>query len=124
MNEERVAGASSGLRPAVTMQPSFGGESGDPLGIVMAEVVCLENEENDLFAGLGAFLRGELPVQQPVTDIALEKLMRELSRKGRKLGADVILSINIKLLRAKDMAGRKLLKMVATGTAVKLSVAR
>ena len=120
MNEERVMRASHGLRPAVTMQPTIGGEGGDPIGIVIAEVVCPENEENDLFAGLGAFVRAEPPAENAATDVALEKLLRELGLKGRKLGADAILSTNFELLRGVHTAGKKVLKMRATGTAVVL----
>jgi uncharacterized protein YbjQ (UPF0145 family) len=118
VSEKRVAGAAHGLRPAVTMQPTIAGEAGEPVGVVIAEVVCADQEENDLFAGLGAFIRAELPTQKTATDIALEKLLGELCLKGRRLAADAILSTDIKLLRGTDAAGHRLLKMIATGTAV------
>ncbi len=120
MNEERVKRASDGLRPVVTMQPTVGGDAGEPIAIVIAEVVCPENEENDLFAGLGAFVRAEPPAENAAADVALEKLLRELGLKGRKLGADAILSTNFELLRGVHTAGKKVLKMRATGTAVVL----
>lgn len=120
MNEKRVKRASYGLRPPVTMQPTIGGEAGEPVGIVIAEVVCLENEENNLFAGLGRFIRAEPPAAKATTDIALEQLLRELGLKGRELGADAILSTHIKLLRGVHAAGHKVLRMTATGTAVVL----
>jgi uncharacterized protein YbjQ (UPF0145 family) len=121
IGEKHVANAARGLRPAVTMQPTLAGEAGAPVGVVIAEVVCLDHDENDLFAGLGAFIRAELPAQKTATDIALAKLLGELCLKGRKLGADAILSADIKLLRGTDAAGHRLLKMIATGTAVVLS---
>jgi uncharacterized protein YbjQ (UPF0145 family) len=109
-----------GPHPAITTQPTFRGQAGDPIGIVIAEVICRENEENDLFAGLAAFVRAELPAGKAITDKALDKLLDELRRKGRRLGADAILSTNIRTLRGADATGRKLLKMIATGTAVVL----
>jgi uncharacterized protein YbjQ (UPF0145 family) len=118
LSESRVSGAARGLRPAITMQPTIAGEAGRPVGVVIAEVVCPDEEENDLFAGLAAFIRAELPMQKAATDIALEKLLGALCLKGRRLEADAILSTDIKLLRGTDAAGHKLLKLVATGTAV------
>ncbi len=120
LNEERCAGASKGLYPVISTQPTISGEAGEPVGIVIAEVVSLENEEGDLFAGLGAFIRAELPQNRAVTEITLQKLLCELSLKGRKLKADAILSTTIRLLRGTNAAGHKLLKMTATGTAVVL----
>jgi uncharacterized protein YbjQ (UPF0145 family) len=120
MDEERIRRVSRGLRPAITMQPTVGGEAGEPLGIVFAEVVCPENEENDLFAGLAEFVRAERPAEKAATDIALEKLLQELGLKGRKLGADAIVSTNFHLLRGVHTAGHKVLRMTATGTAVVL----
>lgn len=120
MNQERISRASCGLSLAITMQPTLEGEAGKPVGIVIAEVVCLENEENDLFAGLGALVRAQLPAQNAAIDIALERLLRELGRKARKLGADAILSTKFELLRGVRTAGHKVLRMTATGTAVVL----
>jgi uncharacterized protein YbjQ (UPF0145 family) len=120
LNEERCAGASKGLYPVISTQPTMSGEAGEAVGIVIAEVVSLENEEGDLFAGLGAFIRAELPQDRAVTQMTLEKLLRELSLKGRKLRADAILSTTITLLRGTNTAGHRLLKMTATGTAVVL----
>jgi uncharacterized protein YbjQ (UPF0145 family) len=120
MNEELVRRASRGLRPAVTMQPTIGGESGAPLGIVIAEVICRETEENDLFAGLGAFTRAELPAAKTATEIALEQLLRELGMKGRKIGADAIVAAKFELLRGVNAAGHKVLRMTAAGTAIAL----
>jgi uncharacterized protein YbjQ (UPF0145 family) len=120
VTQEQIASASVRLRPVVTMQPTVGGEAGEPIAIVVAEVICFEHEESNLFAGLGAFIRAELPTGKVATDIALEKLMRELCSKGRKLKADAIVSTNIKLLRGIRTAGHKLLKMTATGTAITL----
>jgi|EndMetStandDraft_8_1072994.scaffolds.fasta_scaffold101825_3 uncharacterized protein YbjQ (UPF0145 family) len=120
MNQKPVPGAAYEPGPAISMQPSIEGQTGQPIGVVMAEVVCMEQDENDLFAGLRTFIRGELPAQRTSTDIALEKLLRELRRKGRGLGADAILSTTIKLLRGADSTGQKLLKMSAIGTAVAL----
>lgn len=120
VSEKHLANAAHGLRPPVTMQPTLAGEAGRPVGVVIAEVVCPGHDEHDLFAGLGAFIRAELPAQKTATDIALERLLGELCLKGRKLAADAILSTDIKMLRGTDSAGNKLLKMVATGTAVVL----
>jgi uncharacterized protein YbjQ (UPF0145 family) len=117
-DERRTPPAAGRLRPAITMQPTLDGEAGEPVGIVIAEVICRENEENDLFAGLAAFVRGELPAAKGTADRALDKLLGELRRKSRKLGADAVLSTSISTLRGADSAGRKLLKMIATGTAV------
>jgi uncharacterized protein YbjQ (UPF0145 family) len=124
LSESQLAGAANGLRPAVTMQPTIRGEAGKPVGVVIAEVVCPDEEEDDLFAGLGAFIRAELPTQKAPIDIALEKLLGELCRKGRGLAADAILSTDIKLVRGTDSGGHKLLKMIATGTAVVLPSTR
>ena len=118
MSRKRAPSAPSGSHPIVSQQPTIQGEAGQPIGIVIAEVVCPVNEENDLFAGLGAFIRAELPAERAPTDVTLEKLLSELRLKGSKLGADAILSTSIKLLRGADAAGHKLLKMTATGTAV------
>ena len=120
MNEELVRRAARGLRPAITMQPTLGGEAGEPLGIVIAEIDCPETEENDLFAGLGAFTRGELPAEKTAADIALEKLLRELGRRGGKLGADAIVSTRIEMLRGVDAGGYKVLRMTGAGTAIVL----
>jgi uncharacterized protein YbjQ (UPF0145 family) len=108
------------LRPIVTQQPTVRGESGEPVGVVIVEVVCLENDENDLFAGLGTFIQGRLPAEKAPAVTALEKLTCKLRREGRKLGADAILSTSIKLVRGANAAGHKLLKMTAIGTAVVL----
>jgi uncharacterized protein YbjQ (UPF0145 family) len=124
ISEKNVANAANGLRPAITMQPTLGGEAGTPVGVVIAEVVCLDHDENELFAGLGAFVRAELPAQKSATDIALAQLLGELCLKGHKLAADAILSTDIKLLRGTDAAGHRLLKMIATGTAVVLPPGR
>lgn len=120
ISERHVARAAHALRPVVTMQPTVAGEAGEPVGVVIAEIVCPDHEEDDLFAGLGAFIRAGLPEQKAATDIALEKLLGELCSKGRKLAADAILSTDITLLRGTDAAGHRLLKMIATGTAVVL----
>ncbi len=112
--------AACGLQPAITMQPLVQGEAGRPLGIVIAEVVCEEDEENGLFAGLGAFVRAQLPADRAAVEIALERLLGELCRKGRKFNAGAIVSTHIKLLRGTHADGRKLLKLIATGTAVAL----
>lgn len=107
-------------RPIVTQQPTVRGESGEPVGVVIVEVVCLESDETDLFAGLGTFIRGRLPAEKAPAATALEKLMCKLRLEGRKLGADAILSTSIKLVRGANAAGHKLLKMTAIGTAVVL----
>lgn len=120
ITEDRLAVLLNGQRPLITMQPTVMLNAGTPLGIVIAEIVCPESDESGLFAGLGAFVRAELPDDKGATDIALEKLVRELQRKGRKLGADAIVSANIKLLRGMHAAGHKLIKMTGTGTAVAL----
>jgi uncharacterized protein YbjQ (UPF0145 family) len=124
LSEQRIANAASGLRPAITMQPTLRGEPGEPLAIVIAEVICPESEENSLFAGLGAFVRGEMPADKTPSDLALEMLLDKLCRKGRKLGADAILSTHFKLMRGTHSAAGKLLKLTATGTAVALPSAR
>ena len=124
INDEHIQRASHGLRPAITMQPTIKGEAGEPIGIVVAETDCIENEGNDLFAGLGSFIRTGLPAHKSPTDIALERLLRKLCVKGRKLGADAILSINIELLHGGWAAGHQVLKMTATGTAVLLPLDR
>lgn len=123
VTEDRIAKAASGRHPAITMQPTLRGISGEPLAIVIAEVICPESEENDLFAGLAAFVRGEMPADQTPSDLALDMLLEKLSRKGRKLGADAIVSTHFKLMRGTHGAGRKLLKLTATGTAVALTSA-
>lgn len=123
ITEDRITKAASGRHPAITMQPSLGGVSGQPLAIIIAEVICPESEENDLFAGLSAFVRGEMPADQTPSDLALDMLLEKLSRKGRKLGADAIVSTHFKLMRGTHGAGRKLLKLTATGTAVTLNSA-
>ena len=120
MDEDRVRRASHGLHPVVTMQPTLRGEAGEPVGIIVAEVICPENEENDLFAGLAAFIRAEAPEEKAIADIALEKLLGKLGAKGRKLRADAIVATNIELLRGVSKSGRKVLRMRATGTAVVL----
>jgi uncharacterized protein YbjQ (UPF0145 family) len=120
ISEKHVANAANGLQPAVTMQPTLAGEAGTPVGVVIAEVVCPDHDENELFAGLGAFIRAELPAQKTPAEIALARLLGELCLKGRNLAAGAILSTDIKLLRVTDAAGHRLLKMIATGTAVVL----
>lgn len=120
LDEERIARAASALRPVITMQPTLRGEAGEPLAIVIAEVICPESEENNLFAGFGAFVRGEMPADKTPSDLALELLLDKLCRKGRKLGADAILSTHFKLMRGTHSAAGKLLKLTATGTAVAL----
>ena len=124
MNEELVKRAARGMRPAITMQPTIGGEAGEPLGIVIAEIISPETEENDLFAGLGAFTRAELPAEKTAADMALEKLLRELGLKGRKLGADAIVSTKIELLRGVNAGGHKVLRMMGAGTAIALPPGR
>lgn len=120
MSKTRDPEISGDLCPIVTQQPTLRGEPGEPVGVVIVEVVCLESDENDLFAGLGAFIRGRLPTEQAPAATALEKLMGKLRLEGRKLGADAILSTSVKLVRGANAAGHKLLKMTAIGTAVVL----
>jgi uncharacterized protein YbjQ (UPF0145 family) len=120
MEEDRMKRASSGLHPVISMQPTLGGRAGEPVGIVMAEVVCPETEHPDLFAGLGTFVRGASPAEKAPTDIALKRLLSELGAKGGKLGADAILSTQIGLVRGVHKAGRRVIRITATGTAVVL----
>ena len=122
-SERRATGA-GGQRPAITMQPTFRGEAGDPIGIVVAEIVSRESDENDLFSGLAAFVRAQMPAEKVTADRALDKLLGELRLKGRRLGADAILSTSIRMVRGSDSAGHKLLKMIGTGTAVRLRAGR
>ncbi len=119
LTEDRIANAASGWHPAITMQPALRGEPGDPLAIVIAEVTCPESEETNLFAGLAAFVRGGMPADQTPSDLALDMLLEKLCRKGRKIGADAIVSTHFKLMRGTHSGG-KLLKLTATGTAVAL----
>jgi uncharacterized protein YbjQ (UPF0145 family) len=123
-DERHFASAAGGQRPAITMQPTLRGEAGDPIGIVVAEIVCHVSDENDLFAGLAAFVRAEMPAEKASTDRALDRLLGELRRKGRRLGADAILSTTIRMVRGSDAGGHKLLKMIGTGTAVLLPAGR
>lgn len=120
MIKARVSNISSDLRPIVTQQPTVQGEPGEPVGVVIVEVICQESDENDLFAGLGTFVQGQLPAEKAPAETALEQLMGKLRLEGRKLGADAILSTSIKLVRGANAAGHKLLKMTAIGTAVVL----
>jgi uncharacterized protein YbjQ (UPF0145 family) len=111
---------SGDLRPIVTQQPTVGGEAGEPVGVVIVEVVCLESDETELFSGLGTFIRGRLPAEKAPAATALEKLIGKLRLEAGKLGADAVLSTSIKLVRGANAAGHKLLKMTAVGTAVVL----
>ncbi|MEM9472031.1 MAG: hypothetical protein AAGA00_08735 [Pseudomonadota bacterium] len=109
-----------GPAPVVTQQPTVGGDAGQPLEIVVSEVVSDENDEIGMFTGLGAFLRTEKPRDYTVADGVLQKLVTELKNKAVHLGADAVVSTTIKLVRGVDDSGQRRLKMSAIGTAIRL----
>ena len=118
--EEIETWADTGVAPVVTQQPTVDGDAGQPLEIVMSEVVSDESDEKGLFYGLGSFLRRERPREYSATDGVLQKLLSELKNKAVLLGADAVVSTTIKSVRGVDDSGQLRIKMSAIGTAVRL----
>lgn|GEM_PF-3762361 len=109
-----------GTQPIVTQQPTVGGNAGQPLEIVMCEVVTNETDEVGLFQGLWSFLRNEKPRDYTAVDGILMILLLDLKAKAVHLGADAVVSTTIKSVRGVDDSGQRRIKMSAIGTAIRL----
>ncbi len=90
------------------------------LGIVTAEVVYGTNAFSDFFAGVRDFLGGRTGSYEKVFEQGQFNAIQELEERGRKLGADAIVGIEVDTGTINVDRQGALLLITATGTAVKL----
>lgn len=105
--------------PAVTQQPTISGEYGQPLQVVISELVLSESDGVSMFHGLRSFLRAEQTQDQTTVDLALSRLISDLQRKAEKLGADAVVNVSVSSTRGVGAGGQRRLRISATGTAIR-----
>ncbi len=95
-----------------------GREVSSYLGIVSAEVIVGAHVFKDIFAGMRDFFGGRSGSYEKTLQDAKEMALRDLEAKGREMGADAILAVDLDY----EVLGQKgsMLMVSVNGTAVKL----
>ncbi|MDJ0694781.1 YbjQ family protein [Mastigocoleus sp. MO_188.B34] len=91
------------------------------LGIVTAEVVYGSNFLRDFFAGIRDVIGGRTGSYEKLFQEGQEKALDKLKERGRRLGADAVIGIEIDTGTINVDQSGVLMLITATGTAVKLS---
>lgn len=91
------------------------------LGIVTAEVVYGSNFLRDFFAGIRDVIGGRTGSYEKLFQEGQQKALNELKERGKRLGADAIIGIEIDTGTINVDQSGVLMLITATGTAVKLS---
>jgi uncharacterized protein YbjQ (UPF0145 family) len=90
------------------------------LGIVTAEVVYGSNVVRDFFAGIRDFVGGRTGSYERVFEKGQLDAIRELEKRGQRLGADAVVGIEIDTGTINVDEQGVLILITASGTAVKL----
>jgi uncharacterized protein YbjQ (UPF0145 family) len=85
------------------------------LGIISAETIIGANIFKDLFAGIRDIVGGRSGTYERVLQEAKQTAMRELEEKGRNMGANAIIGIDLDF---ETVGPGTMLMVIATGTAV------
>ena len=91
------------------------------LGIVTAEVVYGSNFLRDFFAGIRDVIGGRTGSYEKLFQEGQQKALDELKERGRRLGADAVIGIEIDTGTINVDQSGVLMLITATGTAVKIS---
>ncbi|MDJ0773905.1 MAG: YbjQ family protein [Mastigocoleus sp. MO_167.B18] len=91
------------------------------LGVVTAEVVYGSNFLRDFFAGIRDVIGGRTGSYEKLFQEGQEKALDKLKERGRRLGADAVIGIEIDTGTINVDQSGVLMLITATGTAVKLS---
>ena len=91
------------------------------LGIVTAEVVYGSNFLRDFFAGIRDVIGGRTGSYEKLFQEGQQKALNELKEKGKRLGADAVIGIEIDTGTINVDQSGVLMLITATGTAVKIS---
>ena len=91
------------------------------LGVVTAEVVYGSNFLRDFFAGIRDVIGGRTGSYEKLFQEGQQKALDELKERGRRLGADAVIGIEIDTGTINVDQSGVLMLITATGTAVKLS---
>lgn len=97
-----------------------GKEIREYLGIVTAEVVFGSNAFRDFFAGIRDFIGGRTKAYEEVFEKAQKEALQELEARGRRLGADAVIGIQISTDTINIDTEGVLILVTARGTAIKL----
>ena len=88
-------------------------------GIVMGEAIIGANIIKDLFAAVRDVVGGRAGAYEDALRAARQEALREMSNRGRELGADAIIGVDIDY----EVLGKagSMLMVTSAGTAVKLA---
>lgn len=87
------------------------------LGIISSETIIGANIFKDLFAGIRDIVGGRSGTYERVLQEAKQTAMKELEDKGRQLGANAIIGVDLDF---ETVGSGNMLMVIATGTAVRI----
>lgn len=87
------------------------------LGVISAEAIIGANIFKDLFAGIRDIVGGRSGTYERVLQEGKQTAMAELEQKGRSMGANAIIGIDLDF---ETVGTGNMLMVIASGTAVKI----
>ena len=106
--------------PPVTQQADLAGKTGQPLSILVTDMVVPDQLEYGLLSGLGNFLRTGLVIEKTALDQAVLEITIDIARKAAAIAANAVVAADIHMSRGMDAGGKKFIRISIIGTAVDL----
>ena len=110
-----------GRIPHLTQQAQVNQQRGEPIQILISEIVIIDRKKVRLFGGIRSFFYGRAVLAKTSADLAIDRLSDDLREKASILGADAVVSLSINAVRGVESGGQRLVRFTAVGTAVRFA---